>query len=328
MDNGLPPLEKVQETGGKRFLFVVDTSAQGADYAKYEQMRMDIWDDPGDHLAGGRNLVSENFFYDGGSLFIAVYEEDRPGAFSREAVHLAAFAYGYVGVKDKAVGFRDPDNCWFYSQYAAVRPDLQNCGLGLLLKRIQGEWVKDLLGVGAITCTYDPLAGVNAYRNIHIFGMQVLAYKESCYLGFTGRLNRLDVPSDRFQVIWDLDLPPSGRREALDLEGLLEEGKNLIHTEPVRIRGRSGDQVLEVAVELHTEDSAPIVLIEIPFDFYTMLHETDVADPQSRDIPVIWREKTRLAFKNQFEAGYRVVDFRYLKRGGKKRDFYVLRKSD
>ena len=92
MKNALPPLEKVQEAGGRRFLFVVETSAQGEDYSRYERMRMDIWDDPGDRLAGGRNLVSENFFYDGGSLFIAVYEEERTGVFSGEADNLAAFA--------------------------------------------------------------------------------------------------------------------------------------------------------------------------------------------------------------------------------------------
>jgi predicted GNAT superfamily acetyltransferase len=328
MKNRLPPLEKVQETGGKRFLFVVETSARGEDYARYERMRRDIWDDPEDHLAGGRNMVSENFFNDGGSLFIAVYEEAASGVFSREAGHMAAFAYGYVGVRDKSVGFRDPANFWFYSQYAAVRPDLQNVGLGILLKRLQGEWVRQLLGVHVITCTYDPLVGINAYRNIHVFGMHVLAYKESCYLGFTGLLNRVDVPCDRFQVAWDLNaVRPDPPPEEVDVAGLLKQEHNLIRTAPVRFRGRSGEQVIDAAVEVRTEVRAPMVLIEIPFDFYAMLQETDVADDEVRNIPVNWRETTRRAFQSQIAAGYRIVDFRYLQQGGRKRDFYVLKRS-
>ena len=70
------------------------------------------------------------------------------------------------------------------------------------------------------------------------------------------------------------------------------------------------------------------ILIEIPYDFYTMLSETDVPDERVRRIPVTWRELTRRAFHDRFAAGYRVVDFRYLAEAdGGKRDFYILRKT-
>jgi len=322
----MPAFETVHELKGRRFLFTVESSERGGDYLKYERMRMDIWDAPADHLAGARNLVSENFLFDGGSLFVAVYEQDTAGGFTRSPEHLAAFAYGYVGVKDKAVAFRDPENLVFYSQYAAVRPDLQSGGLGIRLKEYQGEQVKERLGVRVITCTFDPLAGVNAYRNIHIFGMEVLAYKDAYYEGFSGRLNRLDVPCDRFQVGWNLDDPRPVGREDIDLPALLRSGAGLVRTEPVRVRGRSGVLDLRVAETLRLETEEDPVLIEIPYDFYLMLRETDVSDARIRQIPISWRNLTRRAFHDRSRAGYRVVDFQYLEAEAGKRDFYVLSK--
>ncbi len=320
----MPENETVHEIGGKRFLFAVETSSRGADYLKYERLRMDIWQDPDDHLAGSRNLVSENYLYDGGSLFIAVYEECRSGRFDRDEERLAAFAYGYVGVEDKAVAFRKPENLVFYSQYAAVRPDLQNRGLGVLLKEFQREQVRERLGVRLIACTFDPLAGINAYRNIHIFGMEVRAYKDAYYAGFSGILNREDVPSDRFVAVWDLDQPNGISRPAYDLPGLLRSGADYLLTEPIRGQGKSEKLDLRRAGGLRPGPLPDPALVEIPFDFYSMLQETDVVDERIRQIPIVWRELTRRAFHNLLNAGYRVLDFLCLESEGEKRDFYVL----
>jgi predicted GNAT superfamily acetyltransferase len=321
-------LETVHKVMGRRFIFAVETSDSGDDYLKYEKMRKDIWEDPDDHLAGSRNLVSENFLYDGGSLFIAVYEEGRAGSLSRDPERLAAFAYGYVGVVDKAVAFRDPKNLVFYSQYAAVRPDLQAGGLGILLKEFQREQVRGRLGVQVMTCTFDPLVGVNAYRNIHVFGMEVRAYKDTYYKGFAGRLNRVDVPCDRFLVAWDLGKPRREEQQAIDVPVLLREGADLMLTEPARVRGKHGELDLRVAKGLRSEATLEQVLIEIPYDFYTMLQETDVEDAQVRQIPITWRELSRRAFHDRLDAGYRVVDFLYLEDKQGKRDFYVLSKTN
>ena len=65
-------------------------------------------------------------------------------------------------------------------------------------------------------------------------------------------------------------------------------------------------------------------LLEIPFDFYAMLKETAVDDPEVRRIPLDWRLITRRVFLSLFESGWRVVDFRLLSDGDRKRDFYVL----
>ena len=320
------PLEAIQEIRGRRFLFEVEASPEGEDYQKYEALRMKIWDDPDDRLAGGRNMASENYFFDGGSLFIAAYQGDLDGSIKKEARNLAAFAYGYVGVEDKTVAFRDPDNLIFYSQYAAVRPDLQNCGLGVRLKKFQAEKVEQLLGVKTIACTFDPLAGINAYRNLHILGMEIRAYKEAYYKGFGGRLNRPDVPNDRFLAAWHLDLSFRLPVKA-DVPKLLAAKHSLIPTEIRRIQGKSRALDLEVALNLHAETEAATVLIEIPYDYYTLLQETDVTDAAVREIPVQWRRLTRMAFHSLFQAGYKVIDFVCYTEGGRKRDFYVLHKK-
>ena len=320
------PFEVIQEIRGRCYLFAVEASPKGEDYQKYEVLRMQIWDDPDDRLAGGRNMASANYLFDGSSLFIAAYQSDLDGSIKKEARNLAAFAYGYVGVEDKIVAFRDPANLIFYSQYAAVRPDLQNCGLGVRLKQFQAEQVKQLLGVKSIACTFDPLVGINAYRNLHILGMEVRAYKDAYYEGFGGRLNRLDVSSDRFLAVWYLDVPHKSPAK-IEVSELLAAGHSLIPTELRQIQGKSRTLNLPVALDLLAETGQATVLIEIPYDYYTMLQETDVTDASVRDIPLQWRRLTRKAFHSLFQAGYKVFDFVCYTEDGRMRDFYVLHKK-
>ncbi len=320
------PLETIQEFRGRRFLFVVETSPKGEDYQKYQALCMQIWEDPDHRLAGERNMASENYLFYGSSLFIAVYQGDQTGSITKEARNLAAFAYGYVGVEDKSIAYRDPANLTFYSHYAVVRPDLQNWGLGVRLKEFQAEQVKHLMGVGIITCTFDPLDGINAYRNLHILGMEVRAYKDDHHKGFGGRANRLDVPGDRFLAAWYLDQPRRPRTE-IDVSRLLAAGAGLIRTEVRRIQGKSRTLDLEVALDLIAETEQATVLIEIPYDYYTLLQETEVTDAAVRQIAVKWRHLTRRAFHSLVPAGYNIIDFVCYTQGSRKRDFYVLQKK-
>jgi len=130
--------------------------------------------------------------------------EDEKGRLREDIDHFVGFSYGFVTVKDKQVAFRKVDNIIFYSLYTAVKKNFQSSGLGILIKEFQRETVLDIFGIQAITCTYDPLTGINAYRNIHHFGMEVLEYKEALYKDFAGYLNRVDIPCDRFLIFWDL----------------------------------------------------------------------------------------------------------------------------
>ena len=199
------PLEKTIAVRDRRFLLRVETSHESADYRKYEDLREEIWGFPDDHLSSTRNMMCENVFHEGGSLFIGAFAEAGGGGFEVDGKHLVGFCYGFVGVRDKAIGFRDAGNLRFYAQYAGVRKAYQSYGLGILLKEYQREMVLDLLGVSTIICTYDPLTGVNAHRNVHHFGMDVLEYRVATYGEYGGLLNRPDVPTDRFLMSWDLE---------------------------------------------------------------------------------------------------------------------------
>ena len=315
-------LETVHEIGGKKFLLQVETSHDAADYLKYEEIRTEIWEDPLDSLAGNRNMAAENYFNEGSSLFIAAYVEDENGMFTKDKVHLVGFSYGFVGVKDKEHGFKELKNIEFYSQYTGVKFEYQSYGLGVLIKEFQREILRDVFGVYTVTCTYDPLAGVNAYRNIHHFRMDVVEYLEDCYADFTGKLNRLDVPADRFFVTWDLTAEPQKPR--YDIDKLLDSGVSVVQTDVEEVSGKTGAIELAVltGVDLSLDDD--LLLVEIPFDFYMMLQETDVSDTRIRGIPVVWRYKTREVFKDLLRRGYKILDFRYIEQEERKRDFYVL----
>lgn len=306
------PLERTVVARDKRFLLRVETSHDSADYRKYEELRDAIWEFPGDHMAAARNMMCENVFHEGASLFIGAFEERPGGGFDADGRRLVGFCYGFVGVRDKEVAFRDPGNLRFYSQYAGVRPDTQGYGLGIALKEFQGELVLGLLGVATIICTYDPLVGVNAFRNVHHFGMDVLEYRTATYGEYGGRLNRTDVPTDRFLMSWDLRR--EGRRETRDLENALA-GPRPIRTGLRRVRGKSGELELEVVEGTDPSAGGDLVLVPIPLDFYTMLRETDVADPAVRRIPVDWRLAAREVFLALFARGYEVVDFRKAEAG-------------
>lgn len=318
-------LEKLVEIKGKRFLFKVETSSFHQDYLKYEELRNEIWDFPQDNLPGSRNMMCENFFKDGSSLFISVYRESEGGGFSKQDKdHLVGFSYGFVGMKDKKIGFRSLDNLQFYSQYTGVREEFQNHGLGIPIKEFQREKLMELFGIYTVTCTYDPLTGINAYRNIHYFGMEVVSYRVDIYGEFGGSLNREDIPSDRFVMSWDLR--KNARRPDCDVESLLEAGLMVTGIEYAEVQGKSGFVELEILREVNLSLNQQMLLVEIPLDFYRMLRETDVEQKRAREIPLEWRMRTREIFQTLFNTGYKVIDFRQVERDGRKRNFYIIKK--
>lgn len=318
-------LEKIQKVKDKRFLFKVETSNKPDDYKKYEELRYEVWGDPEDNLPGKRNMHCENFFSLGSCLFIAVYGEDEKGGLREDPDHFVGFSYGFVTVKNKEVAFRKVENIIFYSLYTAVKKEFRSFGLGILIKEFQKQVVLDIFGIKAITCTYDPLTGINAYRNIHHFGMEVLEYKKALYKDFAGNLNRLDIPCDRFYVFWDLK--KKAEKPNYDLDFLIQSGNLAISSEVIDIKGRTRPLVLEVVKEINLGLDDDFLLIEIPYDFYLMLQETTVPQKEIRNIPLQWRMATRKAFETYLKKGYKIVDFRWHIVGNRKRDFYVLQKK-
>jgi predicted GNAT superfamily acetyltransferase len=223
------------------------------------------------------------------------------------------------------MGFRALDNLWLYSQYTGVKPGYESFGLGVRIKEFQKEALISLFGLHIITCTYDPLTGVNAHRNVHTFGMEAIDYHADIYGEFGGRLNRVDVPSDRFAMLWDLR--KKVHREAVDLDALLE--RQQVVTKVMHTGVECAGGVIEMATlrSIDVEKDDKHLLVEIPFDFYRMLRETDVEDASVRAIPLDWRMGIRETFQSYMKNGYRVLDFRQADIGGRKRSFYVLKKE-
>jgi len=265
-----------------------------------------------------------NFLYDGSNLFIAVYVESKSGVFKQDREHLVGFSYGFVGIKDKKIAFREPDNILFYSQYVGVRQDFQLYGLGTLIKQFQKDKLMDILGIYTVTNTFDPLTGINAYRNIHHFGMDVVEYRDAFYEDFFGLLNRADIPCDRFIIFWDLK--KDIQRPEYDLERLIDSGYIALEAGTEEVKGRSGVLMLEVVKDLNLDLDHEFLLVEIPVDFYRMLRETDVVENKVRSIPLEWRMKTRQVFKTLFERKYKIIDFRLVKKDKSMRDFYILQR--
>jgi len=317
-------LEKILTIEGKRFLLKVETSSTASDYLKYEELRNEIWGVRDDNLSGSRNMTCENFLHEGSSLFLAAYVEAEEGGFREDKSHLVGFSYGFAGVKDKEIAFKALDNLWFYSQYLGVKPDFQKYGLGILIKEFQRKKVLNLYGISTITCTYDPLTGVNAYRNIHHFGMEVLEYRESLYTEFGGFLNRTDIPSDRFFMSWDLKRKI--RKPEESLESLLAKSSQVLKSDTIEVQGRTKKLELEVVQEVNLHRDDEFLSVQIPFDFYLMLRETDVEDEKVRRIPLDWRMKTREIFQFLFKRKYRIIDFRLVE-GTPKKDFYLLKRG-
>jgi predicted GNAT superfamily acetyltransferase len=308
---------------GKRFLLRVEISHEPADYEKYERLRNEIWDFPDDHLSGTRNMMCENYFHEGGSLFLGAFAEDGRGSFPADFEHLAGFSYGFVGVRDKTLGFREPSNLRFYSQFTGVRDAFQSYGLGIRLKEFQKEMLLEIFGIACVICTYDPLTAVNAYRNVHHFGMDVVEYRRATYGAYGGRLNRTDIPTDRFLMSWDLARTPP--RPKAPPGASPDSGPEVLKVEKRIVQGRSGVLELETAAEVDLSVDAPRFRVRIPCDFYRMLRETDTDDPVVRRIPLEWRLMTREAFTNLFARGFRVADF--IRPSRPEGGFYLLEKS-
>ncbi|HEK85362.1 MAG: hypothetical protein ACPLZD_08385 [Candidatus Saccharicenans sp.] len=318
--------EKIIEIKGKKFLFRVESSSKAEDYQKYEELRQVVWEFAPDHLSGSRNLLCENFLHEGSSLFIGVFEEDGSGRFLYDSDHLVGFSYGFAGIKDKSLGFSQPGNIWFYSQFLGVRPDRLNFGLGILIKEFQKEVLLSVLKITTVVCTYDPLTAVNAHRNIRRLGMEVLEYRVAPYGEYGGRLNRQDVPSDRFFACWDLKKKHQPAIKENEMAGYLDRLPRAIEVNYQQVLGRDGPVILEISTGLNLEIGAEQLLVPIPADFYLMLRATQVEDSQIHQIPLVWRLQTRKLFLHYFKKGYEIIDF-LAEKGNHQAVFYLLQKK-
>ncbi|MGB9893750.1 MAG: hypothetical protein ACPLRA_05005, partial [Candidatus Saccharicenans sp.] len=201
-----------------------------------------------------------------------------------------------------------------------------NYGLGILIKEFQREVLLEVFHLGTVVCTFDPLTAVNAYRNIRHFRMEVLEYRVAPYGEYGGRLNRQDVPSDRFFMSWDLKKRPKPLVPDNQVLDYIKRLPQAIVISYENFQSQNNQVVLEKAVAVELGLGSELILVQIPADYYLMLNFTAGKEPEVRQIPIDWRYKTREVFLNYLRKGYRVADF--LRSGTEPlKCYYLLQRS-
>ncbi|HET7451631.1 MAG TPA: GNAT family N-acetyltransferase [Thermoanaerobaculia bacterium] len=141
-----------------------------------------------------------------------------------------------------------------HSHLLAVRPDAQGLGLSKRLKLFQREWCL-ARGIGLITWTYDPLLVKNARLNL----VRLRARAKNYLRDFYGRIGGIyaDLPTDRFEVFWELDAPEVRRvaaGDALPEPGL--GGAGIFRRGPVPRSSRAAVEIPTGAPALYRSDPA------------------------------------------------------------------------
>ena len=112
-----------------------------------------------------------------------------------ESGDLAGFVYGMTGVESGEVVH--------WSDMLAVRPELQNSGLGARLKGYQRDTLL-AQGITRMHWTFDPLESKNAYLNLNKLGAVAREYVQDMY-GQTDSPRHMGIGTDRLVPTWMMD---------------------------------------------------------------------------------------------------------------------------
>ncbi len=205
------------------------------------------------------------------------------GAFGRDGA-LLGFVYGLTGLRDGRVVH--------WSDMLAVRPGLQNLGLGRRLKEHQRAAVR-ALGIDVIYWTYDPLVARNAHLNLAVLGARVVEYVEDMY-GDTGSALHRGVGTDRFVVAWPTD--PARAAEAA-AGARASAGDAAFDRAPVA-NAAPGDDAPRADVA-----GVPRMRVVIPGDLARVQATAPELAPR-------WRASTREALRTALANGYEIVGVR------------------
>ena len=214
---------------------------------------------------------------------------------------LVGFVFGLAGVEN--------GESVHWSDMLAVRPSVQNRGIGRRLKEFQREAVARL-GAKVIYWTFDPLVARNAHLNFNVFGVRGVKYERNMYGEFTGSVLHRGIGTDRLIVAWPVDLAQqeAHRRAAAAARAAPESAAAPIIADVEQPR-------LDFE---ETLGRCARVRIAVPTDIESML---------VRDEPraLAWREASRRAFEASWAAGYHIDGFRLDPGNG--RGFYLLSRA-
>ncbi|WP_060678308.1 GNAT family N-acetyltransferase [Virgibacillus halodenitrificans] len=199
------------------------------------------------------------------------------GAF--EEGQMVGFLYSFAGFDGKA--------SYLCSHMMGMLPGYRMNGLGEALKFKQAK-IARTLGYDMITWTYDPLESRNAYVNLHKLGAVGAIYHPNHYGDMDDELNR-GLPTDRFQIQWELDEKKSVQPATWDIELVLLDG------------GRHGEPIIKKHLETGDVIDSSTYFVAIPADFQTM-KQADFTLAKS------WRQETGKVFKKLFDHGFQARD--------------------
>ena len=204
------------------------------------------------------------------------------GAYDGEG-GLVGFVFGMTGVQAGQIVH--------WSDMLAVRPELQDAGLGTLLKAYQRD---ELLsrGITRMQWTFDPLEAKNAHLNLNKLGAVAGEYVQDMYGGTDSPLHR-GIGTDRFVPTWAMDSPRVVERLVEGRPGPVPGGdEGAPQAFPVR---RDGG--LDLPGEADLAIDVDRLLVPIP----TSIQELRDA---SLEAAVRWRAATRSVLTTYMERGF------------------------
>ncbi|WP_121616398.1 GNAT family N-acetyltransferase [Virgibacillus halodenitrificans] len=204
-----------------------------------------------------------------GGIILGAFEEDQ----------MVGFLYSFAGFDGKV--------SYLCSHMMGMLPGYRMNGLGEALKFKQAEIARKL-GYDMITWTYDPLESRNAYVNLHKLGAVGAIYHPNHYGEMADELNH-GLPTDRFQIKWELGEKKSVQPATWDIELVLLDG------------GSHGEPIIKKHLETADIADSSTYFVAIPADFQTM-KQTDFTLAKS------WRLETGKVFKKLFDHGFQARD--------------------
>lgn len=200
-----------------------------------------------------------------GGIILGAYEQEE----------MIGFLYSFPGM--------DGGKTYLCSHLLGVLPTYRGQGIGIKLKQAQRTHAHHQ-GYAFITWTYDPLESRNAYVNLHKLQARGVAYKPNYYGPLRDKLNR-GLPSDRIQIIWDIEEDITNATYPLKKENILvqkDENNPIINNREIIVQ----DEPYYIA---------------IPTNFQR-IKEADHALAKK------WRKVTREAMQQLFLLGYHATD--------------------
>ncbi|MBC8100018.1 MAG: GNAT family N-acetyltransferase [Armatimonadetes bacterium] len=203
-----------------------------------------------------------------------------------DAETLIGYAFG--------IPARRADSWWLWSYAAGVLPAYQGQGVGFGLKQAQRSWAL-AHGYSVIRWTFDPLQRANANFNFCKLGVTADAYHVNLYGTMIDSINA-GLPSDRFEVAWQLDDPrvlalASGAAQAVAAFAPPDDAQLLSQT-------TGGELLYRASLLLGGQP----LYVEIPLSIGDLKH-TDLAQAQR------WQLAFRQALQAALAHGYIVTDF-------------------